>query len=99
MEFLNSFGPDIEHLSVLLGLLILLLPSLYLIRFLIIKYGRESVGFVKSLFSSIEHAITTNPDVRKLVRRYPRFFAFVSTRTDRQSFSGLPLTLIIIGSL
>lgn len=70
---------------------------LYVIRFLTVKHGRQIAEFIRSVLSSIGNAISSNPDVQKLVKRYPISFAFIKRRTDRKSFSGLPLTLIIIG--
>ncbi len=70
---------------------------LYVIRFITVKHRRQIAEFIRSVSASIRNAVSSNPDVQKLVKRYPIFFAFIKTRTGRKSFSGLPLTLIIIG--
>ena len=70
---------------------------IYVIRFITVKHGRQIAEFIRSVSSSIGNAISSNPDVQKLVKRYPIFFVFFKTRTNRTSFSGLPLTLIVVG--
>ncbi len=80
-----------------IGAIAVFLVLLYFIRFIVIKHGRGIWKFIRSVFSSIWSAVSSNPDVQKLVKRYPAFFAFIRTRTDRKTFSGLPLTLIVIG--
>lgn len=80
-----------------IGLIVLFFVLLYVIRFITVKHGRQIAEFIRSVSSSIWSAISSNPDVQKLMKRYPRFFAFIKTRTNRKSFSGLPLTLIVIG--
>ncbi len=72
------------------------LVLLYFIRFVTVKHGRQIAEFIRSVSSSVWNAVSSNPDVQKLVKRYPIFFAIIRTRTDRKTFSGLPLTLIVI---
>ncbi len=78
-------------------LLIAFFALIYAIRFITVKHGGQIAGFIRSVLSSIGNAISSSPDVQKLVKQYPIFFAFIKTRTNHRSFSGLPLTLIIIG--
>ncbi len=80
-----------------IGITVVFLALIYVIRFLTVKHGKQIAEFIRSVFSSISNAIKSNPDVQKLVKRYPKFFGFVKTRTSRKLFSGLPLTLIVIG--
>ena len=80
-----------------IGAMIAFLILLYFIRFITVRHGRQIAEFIRSISASVRNAISTNSDVQKLVKRYPTFFAFIKTRTDRRSFSGLPLTLIVIG--
>jgi undecaprenyl-diphosphatase len=77
---------------VLAAILLLALCAYWLKRFFE-KRGRELVAFAGSLLSSIGKAIAADPHVRKLVEKYPSFFAFVGKRLDRTEFKGLPLTL------
>jgi len=66
-------------------------------RYCVVKHGKHIAEFTRSVFLSIREAIISNPDVQKLYKRHPRFFAFLGKRLDRVSFSGLPITLISIG--
>jgi undecaprenyl-diphosphatase len=42
----------------------------------------------------VGQALSENPDVKDLMDRYPRFFSFLGRRLDRESFAGLPATLV-----
>ncbi|KKR34652.1 MAG: Phosphoesterase, PA-phosphatase related protein [Parcubacteria group bacterium GW2011_GWC2_40_10] len=80
-----------------IGAILVFFALIYVIRFITVKHGRQIAEFIRSVLSSIGNAISSNPDVQKLVKRYPIFFGFIKTRTNRTSFSGLPLTLIVVG--
>lgn len=80
-----------------IGAILVFFVLIYVIRFITVKHGRQIAEFIRSVFSSIGNAISSNPDVQKLVKRYPIFFGFIKTRTNRTSFFGLPLTLIVVG--
>lgn len=81
----------------IVGLIAIFLVIIYIIRFITVKKGKQVARFLLSLARSIWEAIVANPDVQNLIKRYPRWFAFLGSRTHRQSFFGLPLTLIAIG--
>lgn len=55
---------------------------------------RKALPFCMSIFRSIGLAIKDNPDVRTLVERHPVLFRFLSERVSRESFAGLPVTLL-----
>jgi len=80
-----------------IGVAVLFLVLIYIIRFITVKHGRQIAEFIRSVSTSIGNAISSNPDVQKLVKRHSTFFAFIKTRTNRKSFFGLPFTLIVIG--
>ncbi len=80
-----------------IGIFFLFFLLLYVTKALVVKHGKRIAEFIHSVFSSIREAIVSNPDVQKLYKRHPRFFAFLSRRLDCASFSGLPITLISIG--
>ncbi len=82
-----------------IGAVVVFLLFVYVIRFITVRHGRQIAEFIRSVLSSIGNAISSNPDVQKLVKRYPIIFGFIKTRTNNASFSGLPLTLIVIGFL
>ena len=81
----------------LLGLAALtLFVFFYLLERILIRRGPQLFALAKSLWISIAGAIVENPDVKKIVARFPRFFAFLKRRIDRKNFFGLPLTLLSI---
>jgi membrane protein DedA with SNARE-associated domain/membrane-associated phospholipid phosphatase len=77
---------------VVAAMLILALCAFWLKRFAE-RRGRELIGFIGSLLSSIGKAIAANPHVREYVEKHPSFFTFVEKRFDWTKFTGLPLTL------
>ena len=85
------------RLGYAIGLIIAFLALIYVIRYIIARHGRQIAGLIRSVSLSIWNAISSNPDVQKILKQYPWFFAFIKTRTDRASFYGLPITLVVIG--
>lgn len=81
----------------IIGIFFLFFLLLYAIKALVGKHGKRIAEFICSIFSSIREAIISNPDIQKLYKRHPRFFTFLIRRLNRASFSGLPMTLILIG--
>ncbi len=55
---------------------------------------RKAVPFFISVFRSVGLAIRDNSDVRALVGRHPILFRFLSERGSRDSFAGLPVTIL-----
>jgi undecaprenyl-diphosphatase len=55
---------------------------------------RKALPFFISVFRSVGLAISDNPDVRALVERHPILFRFLSERLSRDSFAGLPSTIL-----
>lgn len=84
----------LSRIGFLLAAMLFLFLAFYLIKLAVLKYGRQVFSFAVSVGRSIKHAVMTNPDVERLVRRQPSFFRFLGKRVSRDSFTGLPLTLI-----
>lgn len=80
------------------GLLLtaLLILSLFLLWFkrFIFRQGQQWLNFTASLWHSVKMALSTNPEVGRLVQNHPKLFAFLANRLDRKDFYGLPLTLL-----
>lgn len=55
--------------------------------------------FLKSLLQSFKKAFTTNEEVQRLGKRYPRAASFLKQRLDRTKFNGLPLTILSVAFL
>lgn len=66
------------------------------ILWFLIKRSKPIFSFFLSIAVSIKEAVISNPDVQKLIGRHSHTFAFLKRRVDREKFSGLPLTLILI---
>lgn len=80
-----------------IGIIALAIILFYIIKFIVMKHGRRLARLARSILSSLWHGLVSNHDVQKLMKRHPHFFAFLKRRTDRQSFFGLPLTLLVMG--
>ncbi|TWJ32389.1 LssY C-terminal domain-containing protein [Geobacter argillaceus] len=85
--------------GIFLTALILVLFCANLLKRFIVKQGGQLLNLCRSLWLSVTQALITNPDVARLIARYPRFFSFANARLDRARFSGLPLTLLGIAFL
>ncbi len=83
----------LSRIGFFLAALFLVFLALYLMKLVVLKYGRQVFSLAVSVGRSIRHAVITNPDVEKLVRRHPSFFQFLSKRIAQDMFTGLPLTL------
>lgn len=69
------------------------LLAIAILWFAVVKL-RKALPFFISVFRSVGRAIRDNPDVRALVARHPILFRFLSDRLSRQTFSGLPATIL-----
>ncbi len=86
----------LSRMGVFVAAIFLLFLIFYLVKLAVLKYGRQVLSFAASVGRSIRHAVITNPDVEKLVRRRPSFFQFLGKRIAQDTFTGLPLTLLSI---
>ncbi len=101
-EFLTAgylFGSSINlarawlgRISVFAAVIFFIFAALYAVKFFFARYGLNILQFQKSIWQSIR----TNPDVLKFTDKYPRFFAFLSSRLTVKRFSGLTLTILSI---
>lgn len=98
--FLNTFTA-IEiwppRAAYAIGVVVVCLMLLCAARFITVKLGRRIAQSIRTSYSSVRNSIFLNPGIKKLTGRYPRFFAFIKSRTNRKYISGLPLTLMVIG--
>ena len=56
---------------------------------------RKALPFLVSVLRSVAQAIRDNPDVRSLVERHPALFRFLGDRLSRETFTGLPATILV----
>ena len=95
----KSLG-DVEIWSTRLATLLLYLGifivAIYLLKWLIIKKGKQFFALLKSILISFKQALVANPDIKRIIEKYPRFFNFLGKRLTRQNFYGLPLTILTI---
>lgn len=57
------------------------------------------MNFIKSLLRSFKNAFTTNEEIQKLGKKYPRVVGLLKRRLDRTKFTGLSLTIFGIAFL
>jgi membrane protein DedA with SNARE-associated domain len=84
------------RVSLLLIILLLFTIGVYWMKQFIVKNGRQMLALLGSLYSSLKKAVVENSDVQTLVSHHPRFFHFLKSRFQTNSFSGLPLSLLIL---
>lgn len=94
--FFGGAAGVIEVWTTRVGLFVFIaLVSIVALWFMVTR-SKPIFLFLFSIAVSIRDAIISNPDVRKLVRRYPTLFASLKRRLNKEKFSGLPLTLILV---
>jgi len=67
-----------------------------LIKRFIKKRGPYFFSLAASLWHSVASAVLQNSEVRKIVSRHPRFFAFVKKRFDTHTLFGFPATVLAL---
>lgn len=94
------FGGAIQALetwSTRVGFFVLIVVLSAIVLWFLVKKSRALFSLMFSVGMSIKEAIISNPDIRKLVGRHPHLFAFIKRRLNKERFSGLPLTLLLVG--
>lgn len=77
-------------------LIILLVFTLfYLLKKFIIKNGMKIVNFTKSVSKSIKTALSENIDIQNFLKKHNKIFTILSNRLNKDTFFGLPFTLLI----
>ena len=67
---------------------------LYILKWLVVKKGKQFLYFSLSVLHSIKYAIINNSDVKSFVNKHHLFFKFIKGRLDKSRFWGLPVTLL-----
>lgn len=94
--FFGGAFRNIEYWSTRAGIFLLILLIVITIIGFLIKTSHPLFIFLKSVIHSIKIAILSNPDVRKLLDKHPKFFKFLEDRLRRRRFSGLPFTILTL---
>jgi membrane protein DedA with SNARE-associated domain/membrane-associated phospholipid phosphatase len=76
--------------------LVALFIIFYLMKWLVARKGKYFFALFASLWFSLRQAIARNPEIRKLTARHPVFFRFMKNRFARDSFRGLPATVLAL---
>lgn len=91
------FGTAVDLFSAAMtraGLFALAVLVTLALLWLIAAKLQKILPFFVSVLRSIGRAILENPDVRGLVSRHPVLFGFLSARMSRDTFTGLPVTIL-----
>lgn len=79
--------------------LFILFVVFYALKLFFIKKGRRMFAVLSSVWSSVSLAVVNNPEVQKLVKKHESFFGFLKKRLNKDTFWGLPLTVLILAFL
>ncbi|MFA5155306.1 MAG: phosphatase PAP2 family protein [Patescibacteria group bacterium] len=77
-----------------LGLGLSAIAIIYLIIWALMKSGPKAYRFIKSLAFSLWPALRQNEYIAEFIYQQPRLNHFIKKRSSRQSFVGLPLTIL-----
>lgn len=83
----------LSRVGILVLVLVFTLLIFYALRWSILRFGPSGFQFLRSILKSVGAALRQNPDVVRLIRRFPATTIFVRQRLDRSRWLGLPLTL------
>ncbi len=61
-----------------------------------LRKAGEIFGLISSLWRSVKLAVKENEDAQTFVNQHKSFFCFIQKRLDKNSFFGLPLTLLTL---
>jgi membrane protein DedA with SNARE-associated domain len=76
------------------GLFVLGVLAAFVVLWFIIVRVRRALPLAASVLRSIGRAIRDNPDVQAVANRHPRAVRILSARLSRESFLGLPATVL-----
>ncbi|OGY85502.1 MAG: hypothetical protein A2233_02660 [Candidatus Kerfeldbacteria bacterium RIFOXYA2_FULL_38_24] len=79
-------------LAVLVGTFVIL----YLLKFLIIKKGKQFLVLLLAVFASFKKAILENKEVQKFIQKHNRLLPFIHQRLEKKKFTGLTLTVLVL---
>jgi len=80
------------RITVFIAVIFFIFAALYAVKVFFAKYGLQILQLQKSIWKSVK----TNPDILKLINKYPKLFAFLSARLTTCKFSGLTLTILSV---
>ncbi len=86
----------LSRVGLILVSFVALFVLIYLLRWIVIRYGAGSLQLAGSVSRSIGEAIRDNPDVAAWSACHPRLIRFLKQRTDTSRIRGLPITLIAL---
>jgi undecaprenyl-diphosphatase len=66
----------------------------YILKIILIRKGKEFFALLSSVWQSIKQAITENSEIKKFTAKHKIFFSFLQKRLNKNTFYGLPLTLL-----
>jgi len=70
--------------------------ALFMLRWIIIKKGKQFFSSLYSVWKSVKTAIANNPDVKKFTAKHSSLSKFIKERLNKDEFWGLPATLLIV---
>ena len=84
----------LNHTGFFLAVLIVFLILFYILKIILIRKGKDFFALLSSVWQSIKQAIVENPEIKKFITKHKTFFSFLQKRLNKNTFYGLPLTLL-----
>mgnify|MGYP001183609843 CR=1 FL=1 len=86
----------LSRAGLFLAVVLLLGTLLYGAKWFIIKNGKDLYPVVRSLWISAEGAFLGNEHIHAWIGRHSKITTFLHTRLDNSTFTGLPLSILIL---
>lgn len=80
--------------GLLLTVFLVVFILFYILKIIFVKKGKDFLLFLSSVWQSVKQAVCENQEVQKFIKRHKNFFLFLQKRLDKNTFYGLPLTLL-----
>jgi len=74
----------------------LIFGLIYLIKYIFIKYWRTSIELWKQGILFLFNKFLSNKKVKKYIKNHPKKVLFIKNRFDKNSFLGLPFTILFL---
>lgn len=87
------------RVSIVLGAIFVFIVIWWFIKRFVIQFGQSIARVILSFVHSFKDAFLQNPYIKKFGLRFPKFTEWLSIRLSKNTFTGLPLTLLSLGFL
>lgn len=87
------------RVSIVLGAILIFIIIWWFIKRFVVQFGQLIGRVILSFARSFKDAFVQNPYVKRFSSRFPKLTDWLAVRVSKETFTGLPLTLLSLGFL